>query len=192
MAIYPDISPNYGYTWMPVFKTDRLGPTDGDYTQRRRRRSSALYQATLSYDNSRLDSDEERELFEFFLARAGGYDTFIFYDFVSRSYPVENIGTGDGATTTWTLGYRDVDNETVYFDDVAQSGGYSISNRTGANGQDQIVFDTAPSDTIVITMKMDGKKYLPYCLFDKDTLASAFKTWNRHSVSSIGIIQVNG
>ena len=192
MAIFPDIAPNYGYTWLPVFRTDRLGPTDGDFTQRRRRRSNPLYQAELSYDNSRLKDADERALFEFFLARAGGFDSFVFFDFVARQYPLETIGSGDGSTTTWTLGYRDVEDETIYFDGVEQTAGYSISNRTGANGQDQLVFDTAPGNTVVITARLKGKKYLPACVFDDDALASAMNSWNRHSIANLRVIQVNG
>lgn len=189
MAIFPDIAPNYGYLWVPEYRTDRLGPTDGDYTQRRRRRSSPLYRAELTYQN--IPAADERTLFEFFLARQGSYDSFVFFDFVSRVYIGEAVGTGDGSTTVFTLGARDVEDESIYFDGVKQTSGYTIGARSGGNGQDTVTFSTAPGATVAITADYTGKKYLSTCIFDSDELRSAVVSYQRHQVATFVVRQIN-
>ncbi len=187
MAIFPDIAPNYGYLWVPQFRTDVLGPTDGDYTQRRKRRSNPLYRAELTYQN--ISAANERTLFEFILARSGGYDNFVFFDVVSRIYSGVSVGTGDGSTTVFTMAARDITDETVYVDGTPTS--VTVNNRTGANGQDQITFATAPGNALAITADYTGKKYLSNCVFESDTIGSAIINYQRHQIARIVILQVN-
>ncbi len=192
MAIFPDVAPDYGYSFTPQFRTKRLPVTDGDYSQRRQMRSTALYMAVCAWGH--LTSANERSLVAFFEARAGAWDTFTFFDFVSRVYPVATLETSvSGSQATWTLDYRDVDDETVYLDDTPRdSSEYTISNRTGTNGQDQLVFNTPPGATLKLTMAMSGKKYLPICVLDEDELNSALVNFQRHQVAQLTILQVNG
>ena len=192
MALFPDVAPNYGYSFVPQFRTKRLPVTDGDYSQRRQMRAAALYRASCSWGS--LTAANERALVEFFEARAGAWDTFVFFDFASRVYPVATLAAScDGSQKTWTLDYRDVDDETVYLDDVAvDSADYTVPARTGINGQSQLVFGTAPGATQKLTMKMSGKKYLPICVFGEDDLESAMINFQRHQVAQLTILQVNG
>lgn len=185
--IFPDIAPDYGYSFTPRFKTDVLGPTDGDYTQRRRRRTSPLYQAVLSYNN--ITAANERTLMEFFEARDGGYDSFVFFDILSRDYTGVSVGTGDGSTTVFTMSARDITDETVYVNGTPTS--VTVNNRAGANGQDQIIFSLAPGNTLAITADYSGEKYLAICVFDTDALDSAIVNFNRHQLAQIIINQVN-
>ena len=190
MAIFPEIMPDYGYKFFPKYKTDRLPVTDGDYSMRRRRRANGLYSAILTYTSK--TAEDERSLVDFFDARYGGWDSFIFFDFISRVYPVMSLGTADGWQKVWTLEARDVSVETIYFDGVDNDlFSYTIGNRTGVNGQDQIIFSTAPTDTIVLTIGYSGKKYLPICVFDEDKLETALTNWARNSLGTITILQVN-
>ena len=190
MAIFPEIAPDYGYLIAPQFRTDRLPSTDGDYVQRRRRRSAAL--ALISLEYSALTATNERTLFEFFEEHSGGFTSFTFYDFISRVYAGVAIGTGDAVQKIWTLNHRDITAETIYFDGVDSSlFAYSISNRTGTDGQDQIVFNTAPTSTLVLTAAYSGKRRIPDCLFNDDQLDSALWTWSRHAINTINISQTS-
>ncbi len=192
MAIFPDIAPDYGYSLKEEFLTDRLGPSDGNYTQRRSRSSSGLMTARLRY--GLLTSVDERVLVDFCAARQGGYDNFIFFDFAARAYPTTALGTGDGATTIWTLGARDVTDETISFDGVDNGlFAYTVGNRTGADGQDQIIFSpNTPTATVVMTIAYTGKKYFSSCVFENQGLLTTRVIHGRDAVSEIIIKQVKG
>jgi len=185
MAIFPEINPDYGYLFYPKYSTEKIGPTDGDVIQRRRLRSTPLYTAELSYKN--ISITEERQLIDFIIARQGSYESFVFYDFVSRVYTGDSLGTGDGSTTTFTTSVRDATSIKVYIDSV-ETTAYTHGNRTGGNGQDQITFTTAPGDTTVLTIDYTAKKYLPICVFREDYLKSSAVSYLRFGITNNIII----
>lgn len=190
MAIFPEVYPNQGkYSFGPRFRTQRLGPTDGDFVQRRAWRSAPLYKAIIGW--SGLNAADAKTVLEFIENCLGGYGSFAFYDFLSRPYSNQAIGTADGTQATWTLGCRDTTEAVIYFDGVAQSDDlYTISNRTGAAGQDQLVFSPAPEGTLVITADYAGKKYLPSCVFEEDE--SLFKALSDYrQAHELTILQVS-
>jgi hypothetical protein len=187
MTIFPEVKPSWGYACIPQFKNERLGPTDGDYTQRRRLRSIPLYLAKWTYES--LSAADERTVMEFFEARSGGWDNFVFYDFDSLVYSGVSVGTGDGVTTVFTMAARDITDETVYVDGTPTA--VTVGVRAGANGQDQITFAIAPGDTLAITADYTGQRYLPICVFDDDELAAAIN-YQRYRIAKVVVRQVNG
>lgn len=75
-------------------------------------------------------------------------------DIVFADVPVvgENVETGDGTATTFTLSRPPVasGSEKIYLDGVLQTGGYTIDYATGS-----ITFNSAPGAGVVITADYD-------------------------------------
>lgn len=64
----------------------------------------------------------------------------------------EAVGTGDGTTKAWDLGYERVDPATLkVYVDGGQVGGWNYSKATGSGGVDQILFHEAPTSLLPIT-----------------------------------------
>ncbi|MEM2899434.1 MAG: hypothetical protein QXT63_01460 [Thermoplasmata archaeon] len=91
MAVFPDIAPSYNYIMRPVFRTLLLGPTDGDFIQRRRKRTEPLYEFRMQWNY--LSPSEEKQIIDFYLARSGSWDAFAFFDFDTRQWNDINLGT---------------------------------------------------------------------------------------------------
>jgi len=168
MATFPEIYPDYGYQAIPQFRTLKLGPTDGDFIQRRRKRTSPLYKFVLKYKV--LEESEMQSLWDFYLARSGSYEAFVFFDFQAFPYTGVSVGTGDGTTADFDLGAKSVSNLTVYLNGSPTSA-YTLNVGGGTDGQDSITFNSAPANGDVITADYTGRKYFPKCIFQDDELA---------------------
>ncbi|MFC1659357.1 DUF2460 domain-containing protein [Pseudomonadota bacterium] len=156
-------------------------------------------QARLSYNiasgiktKTQLD-----ELIKFFLARKGRAFGFRFKDWNDYFVIAENIGVGDGSTTTFQLkktytnGSVDYERkitkpvpETVkiYVDGVKITNGFSINTTTGI-----IMFDTAPAMGLVITT--DFEFDVPV-RFDVDKLDVSLHNFNSGEVQEIRVVEV--
>jgi len=189
MAIYPEIKPDWGYSLEPVYWTEKLGPTDGDFTQRRRRRSQPRYRIELGY-SARLEYSRKQELINFFRARYGSWEAFTFYDFVPSVVTEHQFGTGDGTTVSFVVeNWRDLTEVVVKLDGVTVYD-YSVENRTAPDGQDTIHFVTAPADGAVLTLSGNGCLRVPNCIFADDKLSAPLEKWRRYAIEGIEIIQV--
>jgi hypothetical protein len=175
MALFPDIYPSYDYKIIQHWKNLRLGLTDGDFLQRRKKRTSPLHEFVMKWKT--LTASEERQLWDFYYARSGGFEAFAFFDFASRSYTSQNIGTGDGVQTTFDAGAKNISNYTVYVDGNQKTEGthYNVSSGTGTDGQDQIVFTAGnePGNGEAVTLDYTGNKYYSTCVFTQDSLDSS-------------------
>lgn len=65
------------------------------------------------------------------------------------------LGRTDGTTRTWTTPFLEATTAKVYLDGVEQTTGWSLSRATGADGEDQIVFATAPTTGKALTVTAD-------------------------------------
>lgn len=91
-------------------------------------------------------------------------NTFYNYDYDTRDVTpggslnsFAQIGTGNGATTTFTVLACEITNVTVYDNgSPVASSAYTITRATGPNLEDQIVFTVAPLNTHVITIAFRG------------------------------------
>lgn len=189
MALFPDMSPSYDYIVTPQFKTLKLGPTDGDFVQRRRKRTTPLYRFTLKYD--RLSATEEKALYDFYLARYGSWEAFAFFDFDTRAYAGVSLGTGNGAATQFQMKARKTTNRTIYVNAIAKTEGtdYTIGSETGTDGQDKVTFTVAPGNGLAVTADYTGQKYFSNCTFEADNMDMAMFQYNLYRTGLV-IIEV--
>lgn len=168
MSVFPDIMPSYDYNVQSAFHNLRLGPTDGDFTQRRRKRLTPLHKFTLQFNT--LFAADIKTLYDFFIARYGGWDAFAFFDCDSKNWSALSIGTGDGATTSFNLQAKETSGRTVFINSVAQAEGtdYTFYSGQGTDGQDKITFASAPSNSAAITADLTGRRYYSNCIFTDD------------------------
>lgn len=98
-----------------------------------------------------------------------GVSGFTFFDFVQTVIgapgyrPADALGTGDGATLTFTIRAKEIASSSVivYDNGVAVSAGfYSLSAGTGAQGEDRIVFGGghAPAAGHALTIAYKGRR----------------------------------
>lgn len=168
MSVFPDIRPSYDYTIASMFRTLKIGPTDGDFIQRRRKRIVPLHIITIKWDV--LSQVEEKTLYDFYIARSGPWQDFAFFDFDSKSYSSVTIGTGDGSTKSFNLIAKNTSARTIFVNGVAKSEGvdYTFYSGLGTDGQDKITFGTAPGSGLAITADYTGMKYFKNCIFQDD------------------------
>lgn len=189
MAVFPNISPSYDYIVTPQFKTLKLGPTDGDFIQRRRKRTTPLYRFTLKYD--RLLATEEKTLYDFYLSRYGAWEAFAFFDFDTIAYTGVSLGTGTGAATQFQMKARNTTGTTIYVDAIAKALGtdYTIGSGTGTDGQDKVTFTVAPGNGLAVTADYTGQKYSANCTFEADNMDMAMFQYNLYRTGLV-IIEV--
>lgn len=103
-------------------------------------------------------SDKSSLLMDF--CRANRVGTFYFFDFIARNVADENIGTGNGATTAFTVPARLLQTRTVKKAGVTQVEGvdYTYSEGTGTNGESRILFTVAPAAAAAITITYKGER----------------------------------
>lgn len=189
MAVFPDISPSYSYIVTPQFHTLKLGPTDGDFIQRRKKRTLPLNKFTLTYNV--ISQSEEKTLHDFFLARYGAWEAFAFFDFDSKAHTGISLGTGNGVTTVFQLKAKSTSARTVYVAGVPKTEGvdYTVSVGGGTDGQDQITFAAAPASG-AITADYTGRAYCPNCIFGEDNFSSDLFTVNLYKTGLV-ILEVS-
>lgn len=84
--------------------------------------------------------------------------TFYYFDQVKRRLFGQAIGTGDGATTTFTLPAREIDagSLVVYVDEVPTVA-YTLSRGTGGDDEDRVVLNAAPAAGLAVTADVTGR-----------------------------------
>ncbi len=190
MAVFPDISPSYDYVITQHWRTLRIGLTDGDFLQRRKKRTTPLHEFIIKW--RALTADDERQLWNFYSDMSGGFQSFAFFD-IERVYTGQNIGIGNGVENTFNTGAKNISNYTVYVDGIEKTEGvhYNVSVNTGTDGQDQIVFTTGnePPDGKLITLDYKGRKYYAKCVFTHDNLTSTNFVTALHTIG-LSIMEV--
>lgn len=176
MAVYPSYSTiNYvnPVTEDVIFKTltsnfDNLG------VQRTKRKwQFPKRNITIQYEYMSLT--ESRTLFDFYIARSGSYEAFVFFYQYSESYTGEYIGTGDGSTVIFNLPCKTSSGRTVYVDNNTQSEGatgadYAFTALGGTDGEDKIEFSVAPSNGSRIKIDFTGILKIR-CRFAEDNMS---------------------
>lgn len=172
MALFPDISPGYEYQPLVTYNTLRLGPTDGDFIQRRRKRLSPLHSFKLQW--RALTAAQESQLYDFYVARYGPWEAFQFFDFDAGKKWAVNVGTGTGAQTTWDLLGKDLTSVVIMVAGVTKtlSVDYNLGDGTGTDGQDTVIFIAGhlPAAEAAITATWTGKRYFANMIFEDDNL----------------------
>lgn len=110
-----------------------------------------------------ISKDEAQEIFQFFIGRAGSYNTFKFFypdiKGTAFSYTYEYVGTGNGSTTVFNLPAKSASNYILYLNGSSQSdpSDYSFSAGSGPDGEDKITFVAAPDAGDRITFSFTGR-----------------------------------
>jgi hypothetical protein len=110
----------------------------------------------IGYDSIALGTDWAT-IHNFHTARLGAYETFWFFDFLSRPWTDIKVGRGDGSTTTFDLPSKNTVNDSsliIKVNDTPVS--KSFSSGTGLGGADQIII-AAPALGALITAAFKGQ-----------------------------------
>lgn len=168
MPLYPSaLAPWYEFTITPQFSTLKVGPTDGDFIQRRRRRAFPLHKIVIKYN--KMTTDKEQALYEFFTARSGSWQSFTLYDWPARKWAGVYLGKGDASATVFNLRGKQTTGLKVYLNGI-ETTAFTKQSGTGADGQDQITFNTPPGSFVTISSEFTGIRYFPFCIFQDDLL----------------------
>lgn len=168
MPLYPaDLAPWYEFAITPQFSTLKVGPTDGDFIQRRRKRAFAIHKIVLKYNIMTID--KEQALYEFFIARSGSWQSFALYDWKSRKWAGIYLNKGDASTTTFNLRGKETTNLKVFLNGT-ETTAFTKQSGAGADGQDQITFTSAPGNFVTVSAEFTGIRYYPHCIFQDDNI----------------------
>lgn len=143
------------------FKTIITGYDDMGVEQRKQKWLYPRRLITLRYPY--ITKAEIQTLFQFYIDRAGAYQSFAFFYPSPRgndySYVKEYVGTGDGSTTVFNLPAVDSGNYTLYVDLSAQSdpSDYSFAAQSGPDGEDKVTFVSAPASGERVTFSFTGR-----------------------------------
>lgn len=138
MAIFPESKlrkPGYGYDNTPAVNVKETVPEAGN-SYIRDVWGGVRFVARMEFN---VSTDDYNILYNFWLLnRALG---FTFYDFDEDS-PTQNIGTGNGATTTFLIPAKETRAWVLTVAGAARTVGvhWDLSVGTGALGEDQVVF----------------------------------------------------
>jgi len=157
MAVFPAaVTISTPFTEKIQFQTIKGSAGNTSRYLRKRRMLFPKRQVTLSFD-TKVIADIET-LFAFFIARAGGFETFTYFFPRTSIYVKEYVGVGDGVTTVFDTPSKTASSVTVYVDNVAKTGGgtdYTLATG-GSDGGDKITFVVAPDDGAKILMSFTG------------------------------------
>jgi len=125
----------------------------------------------LKYKN--ITDSDATTLWKFFVARAGGYAAFNFFDrATTRSYVSEYVGVGDGSNTVFNLPSKSAGSVTLYSAGSALTAGgvdWTFASGGGDDGADKATFVTAPDSGSVITIDFTGQLKV-HSVFANDSL----------------------
>lgn len=145
--MFPDIPPTGDYSWSPVAFDQRETAADGS-TQISVPHPKIQRRFTANWEV--LELAELWQIYTHWAANRS--NAFTLFDFWYLPWTDVAVGTGDGATTTFTLPAKEVTGIVVKVAGVVQGGGtYTLSAGTGAEGEDRILFNVAPANGAAIT-----------------------------------------
>ena len=144
------------------FKTIITGFDDSGVEQRKQKWLYPKRLITLIYPH--ITKQEVETLFQFYIERAGSYNSFAFFYPSPRgndyTYLHEYVGTRDGSSTVYNLPAVNSGNYTVYLDGEEQTGGgtdYTFSAQSGPDGEDKITFNDGGVAGEKITYSFTGR-----------------------------------
>lgn len=184
----------YGSSGGPEYYTDIVETASG-HEQRNIAWSVARARYNVAHGvktQTQLDA-----LIAFFRARKGRAYGFRFKDWTDYNVEGQNIGTGDGSTTSFqlvktyssgivtetrTITKPVVDSIVVYQDSIVQSVGFNVDSATGI-----VTFDSAPAAGVAITA--DFQFDVPV-RFDTDRLSASLDDYGIMSWNDIPLTEV--
>lgn len=184
---------SYGAVGGPKFSTT-VQTLNSGYEQRNINWADARREYQFDVSPARQESWEA--LLAFFHARRGRAYGFRLKDFADYKLVQGYVGTGDGVERTFQTVklYGEIHPYTrrltrlvagtvsVFLDDTAQFGGWSVNENTGV-----ISFVTAPAEGVVI--KVSAEFDVPV-RFDTDLMAAAFAGPDLHNWQQVKLLEV--
>lgn len=172
MAKFPDYSDiNYGATVITGAQFKTIISDFDDLGRERRKRKWLYPKRTVVLQYEHITKTNAMTLYQFFLDRAGAYESFAFFDHTARTYQGEYIATGDGTTLMYNLPCRNSAGRAIYVSGVEKTVGvhYTYSALGGTDGEDEITFEAGdvPTDGHRITMDFTGNLKIR-CRFKED------------------------
>jgi hypothetical protein len=158
MATWPQtLYPKFGYSsYLDEFKS-RSNPSSGRH-QEKDIWNRTRFNASMEYDLRTVDA-----LIVYGFWKTNRNTFFDFYDFDVDIFITENIGTGTGALTTFTVPGKKITSVSVFVNAVQKFVGvdWDLSSGTGAIGQDQIIFRAGhiPAAAAPITINYVGQHW---------------------------------
>ena len=187
MAIFPEISsvPYIAPVGKGIQFRTLIQEFESGIITRKQKRTYPLRSFSINYKH--IDYTEIQTLYQFFIARAGSYEDFVFFDPNSNHvYVKEYVCTGDGSTTEFNLPSLNATNYTLYIDDVAQDEGiesgssgvdWTFHAANGDDGEDTCKLATAAANGERITFSFTGRLKVR-CIFTNDEM-SFNEFWNK-------------
>ncbi len=159
LAVYPETPPpSFTYPLKDRYETiisERCSQNEQAQALRRFPARSFM----VGYSKRDLGT-EWNVIHDFHTARLGQWETFWFYDFLTRAWTDLKVGRGDGTTRTFDLPGKSIVSATlvVRVNDVIETH-RSLSAGTGEGSSDQVIFDSgyAPADGSLITAAFTGR-----------------------------------
>lgn len=187
-----DIS--YGAQGGPEFSTTVVTVKSGQES-----RNQNWSQSRVKWDVSTAikDKTDMQALLSFFRAREGRAHAFRFKDWTDFEAVAQNIGTGNGAITTFQLTklYNDgliqttrkitrpvINTTRIFLNGVEQFSGWTVNTSTGV-----VTFTTAPAGGVVVTATFEFD--LP-ARFDVDQLRVTIQGYDAYVGDSINIVEI--
>ena len=160
MSTWPEENPTPRYPLHTEIEYNTLiSNFDGGKEQRRQKLLYSRYNVEIRYNA--ISKTEAQTLWNFYVARAGAYESFYVYDLAlllqhSFAHTGQYVGTGDGSTTIFDIPGRSTSSRTVYLDNVEQTSGITYLTGGGASSADRIQFSAAPTSGEIITVDFAG------------------------------------
>ena len=173
MAAFPELSSvPYG---SPVTKSIEfltlVHEFESGVITRKQKRTYPLRSFSLTYPKIKVA--DAQTLYQFFIARAGGFEDFVFFDRnATNAYVKEYVGTGNGVDTVWNLPSLNASSYTLYIDDVAKTAGvdWTFGQAGGSDGEDKMTYGSAVTNGARITFSFTGRLKVR-CIFKESTMS---------------------
>lgn len=160
MAVFPELSINGIGANEPLveqlrFKTLHSRFEGGNVSAKQKwlypRRNFKLQYEIISVAEGKI-------IYDFFIARAGSFASFVLFLPFSKVWVGEFVGVGDGATTIWNLPAKNSSGYTVKVAGVVKTEPthYAITAAGGTDGEDKITFVSPPAAGAHITFDFTG------------------------------------
>lgn len=127
-------------------------------------------------------SAEADVLRNFFHARKGTYEPFLFNFSYQRDWESEFVGQGNGSLRTWLLPFKSYAFLAVYNNgtEVYEGVDYDIASGLGINGCDILVFRTPPSNGNIITADAVDAYFVAYVRLLSGPFEDEYITYGRY------------
>lgn len=103
-----------------------------------------------------VSNTDAQTLWQFYVDRAGSFESFSFFHPYSRSYVGEYVATGDGSTQLFSFPSKQGNARTIYINGSEETGG-TFTQAGGSDGEDQWDAGSPIASGAIITYDFTGR-----------------------------------